>query len=94
MTADLVSVQLSSCHPERMTSASVPASGEGTGSVRGQWEVFVERSSGKERWKVLESAGVRVLGSKEGPALKEKGRERRADSLGERTEAAKQGKEE
>lgn len=60
-----------------------PACGEETGSVRGQWEVFVEKSSAKERWKVLESAGLRVLGSKEEPALKEKGRVRKADSLTE-----------
>lgn len=71
-----------------------PACREGTGSVRGQWEVFVQKCSGKERWKVLESAGMRVLGSKEKPALKEKGRVRRANSLRERTEVAKHGKEE
>lgn len=68
-----------------------PACGEGTGSVRGQWEVFVEKCSGKERWKVLESAG---LGSKERPALKQKGRMRKANSLRERIESAKQGREE
>lgn len=93
MKADLMSVQLSSCHPGRMTSASIPSLWGG--------DRFSERAVGglcREEFRKgkMEGSGIsmRVLGSKEGPALKEKGRVKRIGSLRERTEVTKQGKEE